>query len=139
MSFDFAEINYWAVLVSAVATFMVGGLWYGLLFAKKWVAVHGFSEDQVAAMQKKQGRNFGIFFVGDLIMGVIVSLLVINLDVTTAAGGAGLAFFVWLGISATTGAAKNAAYNKSLVAYAIDTCHELVALVVMGLIIGGWR
>lgn len=139
MTFNVSEINFWAVLVCAVATFMVGGLWYGLVFAKTWVAVHGFSDDQVASMAKKQGRNFAIFFATDLVMATVISLLAVNLGIASAVQGAVLGLLIWVGISATSGAAKNAACDKSLSAYLIDCGHELAALVVMGVIIGTWR
>ena len=83
MTFDFSEINFWAILVCAVATFMVGGLWYGLVFAKTWVTAHGFSDDQVASMAGKQGRNFAIFFATDLVMATVISLLALNLGIAT--------------------------------------------------------
>ena len=139
MSIDPGQINYWAVLVAAVVMFMIGGLWYGLLFAKRWVEVHGFTDEQVQAMAKTQGRSFAIFFVSDLVMAVILSLFIINLDIQNAVQGAGLGFLMWLGIAATIGACKNAASNKPLAAYVIDTSHELAALVVMGMILGAWR
>lgn len=139
MSFDLSEINFWAVLVCAVATFMVGGLWYGLVFGKTWVTVHGFSDEQVASMAKKQGRTFAIFFATDLVMATVISLLAVNLGVASAVQGAVLGLLIWVGVSATTGAAKKAACGKSLAAYLLDTGHELAALVVMGVIIGAWR
>lgn len=139
MSIHPGQINFLAVLVAAVATFMVGGLWYGLLFAKRWAEVHGYTEDQLQAMAKKQGRNFAVFFVSDLVMGVILSLLIINLHLQNAVQGAGLGFLMWLGIAATIGACKNAANNKPLAAFVIDTGHELTALLVMGMILGAWR
>lgn len=139
MTFSVSEINLWAVLVCAVASFMVGGLWYGLIFAKAWPAVHGFSEDQLASMAKKQGRNFAIFFATDLVMATVISMLAVNLGVASAVQGAGLGLLLWVGITATTGAAKNAACDRSLSAYLMDCGHELAALLVMGLIIGAWR
>ena len=32
----FAGLNYLAVLVTAVAGFAFGGIWYGVLFGKRW-------------------------------------------------------------------------------------------------------
>lgn len=139
MTIAFSQVNIWAVLVSAVATFMVGGVWYGLLFAKQWVAVHGFSEEVLQQMKKNEMRCFGVFFIGDLVLATVVSFLVVNLGIDSAIQGAMLGFFLWLGIAATIGAAKNAASCKPMAAYLIDTCHELVSLVVMGSIIGAWR
>ena len=139
MSIDLNQVNIWAVVVSAVATFMIGGLWYGLLFSKRWVELHGFSEEEQKQMAKKQPRNFGLFFVGDLVMATVISVFVINLDIDCWMNGALLGFLLWLGIAATIGAAKNAACNKPLAAYLIDTSHEMVGLVAMGAIIGVWR
>ena len=139
MSIHPGQINFLAVLVAAVAMFTIGGLWYGLLFAKRWAEVHGYTDEQLGAMAKKQGRNFAVFFVSDLVMGVILSLFIINLDLQNAVQGAGLGFLMWLGIAATIGACKNAASNKPLAAFLIDTSHELVALLVMGMILGVWR
>ena len=36
------RINYLAVLVAAIAHFLVGGLWYGLLFGNKFVELIGW-------------------------------------------------------------------------------------------------
>ena len=139
MSIDFGQLNLWAVVVSAVAAFMIGGLWYGLLFAKAWVRLHGFSEDQQKQMAKDQARNFALFFVGDLIMATVISFLVINLRISSGGQGALLGFVLWLGIAATIGASKSAATLKTLPAHLIDAGHELAGLGVMGAILGAWR
>lgn len=139
MSMDFSQINVWAVLVAAVASFMIGGVWYGAVFAKPWVALNRHSEDDIKAMQKKQGRNFGIFFVGDVIMAAVIAVLVANIGISSAVGGLVLGLLLWLGIRATISASKNAANNKPMGAFLIDTGHELACLAVMGVIIGAWR
>lgn len=139
MNLDFAQINWLAVPVAVIATFMVGGLWYGLIFAKKWVALSGYTEEQTQAMAKKQPRNFGLFLVGDLIMAIVMSLLVINLGIAAAGPGAVLGVFLWLGVVVPIGGARNAANDRSLALWLVDTSHDLVCLVVMGVIIGAWR
>jgi len=48
------EINYWAVLVAALATFLLGGLWYTALFGKTWVKLHGYGDEQVKKMQARR-------------------------------------------------------------------------------------
>ncbi len=39
------EINYWAVLVAALSSFVLGGMWYGSLFAKPWQRATGLSDE----------------------------------------------------------------------------------------------
>ena len=64
------SINYLAVVVSSAAAFVIGGLWYSpLLFAKLWVKSHGFSAEQVAAMQKKAGPSYGATVLLSIVMG----------------------------------------------------------------------
>ena len=42
---EFIDLNRWAILTVTLAGFAVGGLWYGPLFGKAWLAamvrVHG--------------------------------------------------------------------------------------------------
>src|SRR5712692_9825936 len=36
------RINYVAIVVAAILYFLLGGLWFGFLFSKQWVALEGF-------------------------------------------------------------------------------------------------
>lgn len=42
------DANWLAVIAAAIAGFVAGGLWYGPLFGKKWMAAMGFSDADVA-------------------------------------------------------------------------------------------
>jgi hypothetical protein len=42
-----AAMFYVAAIVGAVVSFLVGCLWYSVLFGKKWQALMGFSDEQV--------------------------------------------------------------------------------------------
>ena len=139
MTFQLDQVNYWAVLVSAVATFMIGGIWYGAVFAKAWATIHGFSEEELKAMEKNTPRSFAIFFLGDLLAAFVMSMFVINLGIDSVQGGVQLGLAVWVGVSVTGGSARNAAYNKPLSAFLIDVCHELLSVVAMCAIVGAWR
>ena len=41
------DINWIAVLVAAVSAFMIGGIWYGPLFGKKWMELVGKTEEDI--------------------------------------------------------------------------------------------
>ena len=51
----FAGMNYWAVLMAAVAAWMLGALWYSLL-AKPWMAAAGITK---AAFDRGHYRYHG--------------------------------------------------------------------------------
>mgnify|MGYP000377311663 CR=1 FL=1 len=42
-----AEINWLAVLLGALAFFLVGAIWYGVLFAKAWQRAAGLSDEAI--------------------------------------------------------------------------------------------
>jgi hypothetical protein len=56
------EINWIAVLVAAVACFLLGGLWYSpLLFGKAWQRETGLTDEQLK--RGNTARIFGLSFV----------------------------------------------------------------------------
>ena len=79
---DFSKINYFAVLVAALSTFVLGGLWYSpLLFGKAWMRVNNFSDTDVAGFSK--ARMFGWSFIFALIMSLNLSMF-LAAQLTTA-------------------------------------------------------
>lgn len=45
---DFSNINFLAVLVSALASFAIGSLWYSpLLFGKAWQKAVGLTDEKI--------------------------------------------------------------------------------------------
>ncbi len=56
------EFNIWAVLVAAVASFVLGGLWYSpMLFGKAWQRETGLSDEKLAG--GNMALIFGVAFV----------------------------------------------------------------------------
>ncbi len=133
------DINFLAVLVAAVVTFALGALWYSpLLFAKQWVAAHGFSPEQVEAMQKNTGPAYGVTFVCWLVMSAALAILSHRIGVDTALGGLKLGALCWAGFAATVGLSGLMFSDKRLPAYLIDAGYQLVSLLGMGVILAIW-
>jgi len=50
---EFMGVNLWSVLVAAVATMILGFLWYSpLLFAKPWTLAMGYDPNDKAKMDE---------------------------------------------------------------------------------------
>jgi hypothetical protein len=60
-----AQINHLAVVAAAVSAFLLGGLWYSLLFGKAWMSATGITEERAA--QANQAKVFAIAFVWSLL------------------------------------------------------------------------
>mgnify|MGYP001608100183 FL=1 len=46
------DTNYWAVLISSVFAIVLGAIWYGPLFGKKWLEVTGMDKVDMARRQE---------------------------------------------------------------------------------------
>ena len=69
-----AGVNVLAVVLAALSAFLLGGLWYSLLFAKQWAALTGQSEDRL-----KSGNPaivFGGAFLLNLVAAFVLALFV---------------------------------------------------------------
>jgi hypothetical protein len=68
-----ANLSWIAVVVAALAGFIVGGLWYGPLFGKAWAKEQGLSEEDL-----KQGNMpliFGTTFLLSVVSAVFLGHL----------------------------------------------------------------
>ena len=130
----FEAINWIAVLMSAVSAFFVGGLWYGPLFGRAWMSAWGFTEDDLAT------RNMPMVFGVSLLLSFIAAL---NLEMFIGAE-ADLAFGVFAGFAAGLGwvaAFLGILYlfeKRSLALFLINAGYCVVALTLMGAILGAW-
>jgi hypothetical protein len=134
------HINYLAVVVAAVAAFALGGVWYSpLLFAKLWVNAHGYSEEQVKAMQKSAGKAYGVSLVCQWLIALAITVLVGYLHLERLAQGVKLSLLVWVGFALPLGLMANMFSEKRITVFYIDTGYQLVYLLIMGAIITAWQ
>ena len=134
MATVFSNINWLSVVLAAVSSFLVGGIWYGPLFGKAWMDAFGFSEEELAQ------RNMPLVFGGALALALIASA---NLEMFIGAE-ADVAFGFAAGFAAGLGWV--AAFlgilflfeKRSLKAFLIDGGYCTVALSLMGIILGAW-
>ena len=61
------DVNWLAVVLAALAGFVVGGIWYGPVMGKKWMGAVGLSEEQV-----RQG-NMGMIYGGAFAFSLLAS------------------------------------------------------------------
>jgi hypothetical protein len=133
------EINYLAVVVAALATFLIGGLWYSVLFGKLWMRLHGYTPEQLEEMKRKgTTRPYLGSLLAYLVMALVFSVLVDWTGVTTVASGACLGATIWLGFAATIGLTAILFSEKSLGVWLLDAAYQLVYLVVQGMILTYW-
>ena len=134
------HINYLAVVVATVAAFALGGVWYSpLLFAKMWVNAHGYTEEQVKAMQKSAGKAYGVSLVCQWLIALAMAVLVGYLHLVNLSQGLKLSALMWVGFAFPLGLMANMFTEKRITVFLIDSGYQLVYLLIMGAIITVWQ
>ncbi len=132
----FAGLNFWAIAAAAAASFLFGGVWYGLL-AKPWMAALGKSEADIKA-GRPMPLLFGITIVAQLIMAWVLAGILGHLgsNQVTVRNGLISALFIWVGFVVTTLAVNHGYQGSKWSLTAIDGGHWLGVLLIQGSIIG---
>lgn len=139
----FAGVNYFAVLIAAVAAWFAGAVWY-MTLAKPWVSALGRTMEQFKAEQAENAGKpramvpFVLSFVAELVMAWVLAGTLGHLGPgqVTLRNGIVTALFLWLGFVITTMAVNNAFSGRKPLLTVIDGGHWLVVLLLMGAIIG---
>ena len=134
---DFGSLNYFAVLVAAISTFILGGLWYSpLLFGRAWMRANNFSDDDLQTFSK--ARMFGWSLVFSLVMALNLAMFLSG-PTTNVSWGMTAGALTGLGWVAMAIAVIGVFENRSWAYILINGGYMTIAFTVMGAIIGGWR
>ena len=63
------EVNWLAVLLGALAGFVVGGIWYGPVMGKRWMGAVGLTQEQI----KVSGTPVALLYGGAFVFSLIAS------------------------------------------------------------------
>lgn len=133
---DPVQFNFPAVIVAALSSFLIGGLWYSpILFAKAWMAEVGLTEEQTR--QARMGRVFGLSALASLVMAFNLAAF-LGAKATWSFGlFAGLA--TGLGWVAMSLGVIYLFEQRSFKLWLINSGYQVVAYTVMGTILGAWH
>lgn len=131
-----APFNIWAVLVAALSTFLIGGLWYSpALFGKAWMRENGFTEETLR--KGNMAKIFGLAFL----LGVVaaINLAMFMGPEKDPAMGALWGFLAGFGWVATFVGTHYLFERRSFRLFLINAGYSVVALTLMGVILTLWK
>jgi hypothetical protein len=134
------EINYWAVLLATASSMLVGSIWYApKVFGTRWSKLANVDMDRPAASAT---------------MAIITTVIVSFITAWVLAGASAIAwhfyggsFFwgaivtavtLWAGFTAARFITHDAFEGRPTRLTTLNIAHELVTVVVMGVLIGVW-
>ena len=124
-----AEINWLAVLLGALAFFLVGAIWYGVLFSKAWQKAAGMSDEKI------QSGNMALIFGLTFLAELVISLTLWH-GIARSGASDRAVMMMALGFGATImvpAIGINYLYlRKTLAHFLIDAGHFIVGMTAMG-------
>lgn len=130
------QFNYLAVLVAALSTFLIGGLWYSpAVFGKAWMKENGFTEEGMK--NSNVMKIFGLAFLLAIISAINLAMFLG--PESDPAMGALWGFAAGFGWVATFVGTHYLFERKSFKLFLINAGYSVVALTVMGVILAAWK
>jgi hypothetical protein len=131
-------VNWLAVLVAALSTFVIGGLWYSpAVFGNAWMKENGFTEESMKGANMT--KIFGLAFVLGVVAAINLAMFLGPDPAMNATWGAFYGFLAGFGWVATFIGTHYLFERKSFKLFLINAGCSIVSLTVMGAIIGAWK
>lgn len=92
------QISYIGILLATVIQFVIGAIWYSLLFGKLWGKIHGFdklSKSVQQKMMKSMGPFYALQFLLTLVTTIVLDIFIVYLPHDWSQYA--LAGFFWIG------------------------------------------
>ncbi len=133
-------INYWGIVGAAIASMIVGMLWYGPIFGRQWKRMMGFSESDMKKMPLTASQAICGGAVTALVMACVLAADAYAWgsfigESGTASFAFMLAFWHWLGYVAMTQAGSFLWEGRSFKLFAFNAAESLVAMFAMTLVL----
>lgn len=130
------HVNYLAVLVAAIANYLIATIWYAAIFSKTWQKLTGITDMKPAPM------NIVLVFIGSLLLSYVLYHSIVFGDAYVGmkgvSGGLMGGFFGWLGYIAPVTLSTKLYEKKPWGLWLLDNAFWLISLLVMGAILSAW-
>ena len=135
-----AQVNWLAVIVAALAYFILGSLWFAALFGKMWsrevekigIRINEPTKGQI--MQKMIQT-----FVGNVMVAIAVAYVVFVAGSVTWQNGLKLGLICGIGFAVAVMLIAFTWESRSFKLVAIDAGYPLVGIIIAAIILSVWR
>lgn len=133
------DISWWAVVLATVSSMVVGAVWYARpVFGNIWARLTKVKLDGMA------GKDAAPALIATLVVSFLTAFVLAHLTFLSHAYFHGnymqdalaTAFWGWLGLTAARFVTHDAFERRPVALTALNCAHELVTLLVMGVVIG---
>jgi hypothetical protein len=135
----FSQINWLAVLVAALAYFMLGAIWYSkALFGSKWAVLVGLDMSN-PDKKKAMGKMMAGTFILIIVICIALSLFVHRLDLIVISSALKLGFITGICFATTAVAISFIYESRPTALYFIDCGYHLAGHLIAAIILVLWQ
>lgn len=137
------SINYPAIFVGAILSMVIGAIWYGPLFGKKWLEIVGASEVDLEARKKMQ-KNAGPLYIVQFFLTLFqVLILAVMAGSSNIFDSLSVSFLVWIAFIVPTLAGSamwtNEPGKQKWARFLLQAGYQLILFIVFGLLLQFWN
>ena len=133
------DVNYLAVAAAAILAFGFGSLWYGVVFAKPWMAAQGFTREELESDSPSMGKTFGLTFLVYLFLALVMAMLVDLTNPATVNQGLWLGLMAWFGFMVPVNLTGVLYARKGMSLFVIDAVYQLIIALMVAAVVTAWR
>jgi hypothetical protein len=130
------KTNYAAVLVAAIAYWLLGALWFGVLFGARWMVLENISMEQAKSMNPV--LPYVISFILNILIAYSLAQICVWRNANTIGRGASVGVLLWIGFVGPITFTTYLYEMRPKELFAINEFYPLAGMVLMGAIIGAW-
>jgi hypothetical protein len=130
------KTNYAAVFIAAIAYWLLGAVWYGVLFSKPWMTLEKMTIEEAQSMNPV--LPYVITFVLNLLIAYALAQICVWRNANTVGRGASVGVLLWIGFVGPITFTTYMYEMRPKELFAINEFYPLAGLILMGAVIGAW-
>ena len=132
------RLNWVAILVAAIASFIFEALWYSV-FMNQWLAGIGRTREWLVSTGLNPSIQYATAILCSIIVAAVLTICIQASGEQTARRGIICGAVIWFGFIATGWAKEYIFEVRTLQIYVINTGYALIDLMLIGAIVGAWK
>jgi hypothetical protein len=132
------KTNYWAIVVAAIACFLLEAIWYSI-FLQAWLDGTGRTMGQMAHESVSEYLQYATAMVAAAVMAIAISTVTQLTGPLTARRAINVAALLWFAFVFTTWSTEYVFEVRSFALLGINTGFWLLGAMLMGAIVGSWK
>jgi hypothetical protein len=130
------KIYHPAALLSAVAYYLLGLLWYGRLFRSDWMGLAHLTPSFVGSGDPVPPL---VAAAMSLVLAYVVAIALVRDERRSVVRGARFGLFMGVGLVASTMLVNYLFEGRPIVLWLINAGYVVLGLTMIGAIVGGWK